>query len=207
MSEKRGGCLSRLFKLGVALFLFAVLMKFLSTRSGTSPNVPSANVPVVDERQKRIDDAAVEAKKMAAEWRAEQKPIPGVNASDVTKIATQQGFTLKTYPADKPHEWKCSKESTYGILTFDCFGHSEDSIYSISIVAGAAANWDKEIRADAAAFFPVAVGQLKIDGVDAAEAAMWVSENLGRDVKQQFGTCEFELSRGTGFGLNIRLKQ
>jgi hypothetical protein len=207
VSEKRGGCLSRLFKLGVALFLFAVLMKFLSTRSGTLPDAPSASVPPVDERQKRIDDAAAESKKMAAEWRAEQKPIPGVKASDVTNIATQQGFTLKKRPADKPQEWQCSKESTYGILTMDCFGHSEESIYSISIVAGAAAGWDKEIRADAAEFFPVAVGQLKIDGVDATEAATWVSENLGNDVKRQFGPCEFELSRGTGFGLNITLKK
>jgi hypothetical protein len=205
VSEKRGGCLSRLFKLGVALFLFAVLMKFLSTRSGTLPDVPSASTPPVDERQKRIDDAAIEAKKMAQEWVDQQKQIPGLTAQSVISFANSEGFTLKTYPKDKPHEWLCSKESVYGIIMIDCDGRSESDIYSIGITAGAAAGFDKEIAADAAEFFPRAVKKLKIDGVDSDAASEWVAIHLGEVTKQQFGPCEFELLKGTGFGLNIKI--
>jgi hypothetical protein len=207
VGDKPSGCISRLVKLGAAFFLLSVLLKFLSNRSGTLPDVPSATAPSVDERQKRIDDAAIEAKQMAAQMRARQKPIPGVTAKQVVSIATQQGFTLKTHPADQPNEWLCSKESAYGFLSLDCFGQSEYSIYSISIAAGTAGGWNTEIASDATEFLPMAVRNLKIDGLDSDQAADWVATHLGENIKQQFGPCEFDMGKGNGFGLSIRIKE
>ena len=205
MGEKRGGCISWLFKVGVAMFLLVVLLTFLSSRSGTRPNV--APVTAVDDRQKRIDEAAIRAKQQAAESIAQEIQIPSLKASDVYTIATEQGYKLEKYPADAPHSWSCSKETDYGILQLDCSGRSESDIYAISLIGGAAPGWDKEIAADVAKFFPDAVSKLKIDGVDSNAASQWVSQNIGSQISETFGPCEFKLVKGSGFGLEIRMKR
>jgi hypothetical protein len=208
MGEKRGGCLGWLFKVGLALFFLVGLLTVLSSRSGTRPQTPvSQQPPAIDERQQRIDEAAARAKQQAAESIAQEIQIPSLKASDVYSITTSQGFTLKTYPVDSPHEWTTSKETEYGVLQLDCHGRSESDIYSINLTGGAAPGWDKEIAADVAKFFPDAVGKLRIEGVDPKASAQWVSNNIGSQISETFGPCEFKLVKGTGFGLEIRMKR
>lgn len=201
MGEKRGGCLGGLFKLGLAFFLLCGLLVVLSSKSEKLPEP----APIVDKKA-AIEEASIRAKKQAAESIAEEIQIPNLKASDVYTIATEQGFKLETYPADSPHEWTTSKESDYGILQLDCHGRNESDIYAISLIGGAAPGWEKELNADVATFFPDAVGKLKIDGVDSKAAAEWVAKNLGTEASETFGPCEFTLLKGTGFGLNIRMK-